>query len=261
MKNLYESILDDEEVLMNDVRNDGLTGFEGALSTTMKEISSRFQKASKDKKLKNIKLPSDEDIYACVYEVFKNAASRGKKLTSTFSGNNLFEYCKILYTGKLSAEQLNDERPVKNNVIYPHESATTIREYFDNAGYGREIKIKCNIGVVLLRINIDGYWHNEGGKPYMKFTIGIDYKGDKKAAKNIMPLDAFGHEIHEGDWCAGTTKTISQIIYGKAKFTKAKDKMYIDKCTVEFANCIVIKHDGKPVDMSDVKDKSIELKY
>jgi hypothetical protein len=261
MKNLYESILDDEEVLMNDVRNDGLTGFEGALSVTMKEISSRFEKASKDKKLKNIKLPSDDDIYACVYEVFKNAAGRGKKLTSTFSGNNIFEYCKILYTGKLSAEQLNDERPVKNNAIYPHECATTIREYFDNASYGREIKIKSNIGVVLLRINIDGYWHDEGGKPYMKFTIGIDYKGDKKAAKNIIPLDAFGHEIHEGDWCAGTTKTISQIIYGKAKFTKAKDKMYIDKCTVEFANCIVIKHDGKPVDMSDVEDKSIELKY
>ena len=36
--------------------------------------------------------------------------------------------------------------------------------------------------------------------------------------------------------------------------------MYIDKCTVEFENCIVIKHDGKPVDMSDVKDKPIELK-
>lgn len=261
MKNLYESILDDEEVLMNDAKNAGLTGFENAILATRKEISSRFEKASKDKKLKDIKFPTDKDIYPCVYEIFKNAASRGKKVTSTFSGNNTFEYCKILHTGKLSAEELNDERPVKNNATYPHECASTIEEYFDKASYGHEIKIKSNIGVVLLRINIGGYWFDDGDKPYMKFTIGIDYKGDKKAAQNIIPRDVFGHEIHEGDWCAGTTKTISQIIYGKAKFTKARDKMYIDKCTVEFENCIVIKHDGKPVDMGDVKDKSIELKY
>lgn len=261
MKNLYESILDDENVLINDVRNTGATGFEDAVSATMKEISSRFEKASKDKKLKDIEFPSEDKIWACVYEVFKNAASRGKKVTSTFSGNNILEYCKISYTGKLSAEELNDERPVKNNMTYPHECASIIHEYFDKASYGREIKIKSNIGVVLLRIRVDGYWFDKGDKPYMKFTIGIDYKGDKKAAQNIIPRDVFGHEIHEGDWCAGTTKTISQIIYGKAKFTKARDKMYIDKCTVEFENCIVIKHDGKPVDMSDVKDKSIGLKY
>jgi hypothetical protein len=260
MKNLYESILDNEDALIDDARNTGATGFEDAILATMKEISSRFEKASKDKKLKDIKFPSDNDIYPCIYEVFKNAASRGKKATSTFSGNNKFEYCKILYTGKLSAEELNDERPVEKNVTYPHECASIIHEYFDKASYGREIKIKSNIGIVLLRISISGYWFDNGSGPYMKFTIGIDYKGDKKAAQNIIPRDVFGHEIHEGDWCAGTTKTISQIIYGKAKFTKARDKMYIDKCTVEFENCIVIKHDSKPVDMSDVKDKSIELK-
>ena len=263
MKNLYESILDDEEVLMNDVRNAGLTGFESAISATMKEISSRFEKASKDKRLKDIKLPSDDKIYECVYEVFKNAVNRGKKLTSTFSGSNILEYCKILYTGKLSAKELNDDRPTKNNGTHPHEYASVINEYFDKASYGREIKIKSNIGVVLLRINIGGYWFDDGDKPYMIFGVGLDYKGKKNnaALNNIIPRDVFGHEIHEGDWCAGTTKTISQIIYGKAKFTKARDKMYIDKCTIEFENCIVIKHDGKPVDMSDVKDKSIELKY
>lgn len=259
MKNLYESILDDEEVLMNDVRNAGLTGFEDAMSAIMKEIISRFEKASKDKKLKDIKLPSDDEIWACIYEVFKNAAGRGKKLTSTFSGNNILEYCKILYTGKLSADELNDERPVKNNAIYPHECTSVIREYFDKASYGREIKIKSNIGVVLLRININGYWYDDGDKPYMKFTIGIDYKGNKKAAQNIIPRDVFGHEIHEGDWCAGTTKTISQIIYGKAKFTKARDKMYIDKCIIEFENCIVIKHDGKSINFDDVKNEYIGL--
>ena len=260
MKNLYESILDDENVLIDDTRNSITTGFEDAMSATMKEITSRFEKASKDKKLKDIKFPSSSEIWACIYEVFKNAASRGKKITSTFSGNSVSEYCKILYTGKLSAEELNDERPVKKNIIYPHEFASIINEYFDNARFGREIKIKSNIGVVLLRIDIGGYWYKDD-KPYMKFTIGIDYKGDKKAAQNIIPRDVFGHEIHEGDWCAGTTKTISQIIYGKAKFTKARDKMYIDKYTVEFENCIVIKQNGKSVNFDDVKDKSIELKY
>jgi hypothetical protein len=66
MKNLYESILDNEDALIDDARNTGATGFEDAVLATMKEISSRFEKASKDKKLKDIKLPSDKDIYPCV---------------------------------------------------------------------------------------------------------------------------------------------------------------------------------------------------
>lgn len=113
MRNLIESILDDENVLISDIRNTIATGFEDAMSATAKEITSRFEKASKDKKLKDIKFPSDDDVWACIYEVFKNAAGRGKKITSTFSGNNILEYCKISYTGKLSAEELNDERPVE----------------------------------------------------------------------------------------------------------------------------------------------------
>jgi hypothetical protein len=257
MKNLYESILDDEEIWMGDLRKDTkFGGFENAIHTLTREISERFKQASKDKKLKELRFPDDDDIYEAIIDLFKGAINRGKLPSSNFKG--YYFNLKIYYTGKKDVYTLNDERPKNGNVTLPAEESRIINDYF---GYP-ELKIKCDTGIILLGPSCSGFWYEGEDKPYLMLGVDLNYKGKKNAAlNNIMPLDAFGHEIHEGDWCAGTTKTISQIIYGKAKFTKARDKMYIDKCTVEFKNCIVIKHDGKPVDMSDVKDKSIELKY
>jgi hypothetical protein len=256
MKNLYESILDDEEVLTGNLQKDiDFGGFKNAIHTLTNEISERFKKASKDKKLKELKFPDDHDIHEAIVYLFKGVISHGKVPSSNFKG--YYFKLKIYYTGKKDAYTLNDERPKDGNITGAAEESNIINDYL---GYP-ELKIKCDTGIILLEPSCFGYWHDDGDKPYLILGVDLNYKGNKKAAQNIIPRDVFGHEIHEGDWCAGTTKTISQIIYGKAKFTKAKDKMYIDKCTVEFANCIVIKHDGKPVDMSDVKDKSIELKY
>lgn len=257
MKNLYESILDNEEVLISDLRKDtDLGGFENAIHILTSEISERCKKASKDKKLKELKFPDDDDIYEAIIDLFKGAINRGRIPSSNFKG--YYFKLEIYYTGKKDADTLNDERPMAGKHILPAEESNIIKNYF---GYP-ELKIKCDTGIILLEPSCLGYWYDDGDKPYLILGVDLSYKGKKNAVLNdIIPRDVFGHEIHEGDWCAGTTKTISQIIYGKAKFTKARDKMYIDKCIVEFKNCIVIKHDSKPVDMSDVKDKSIELKY
>lgn len=256
MKSLYESILDDEEVLMGDLQKDtNLGGFENAISTLASEILGRFEKASKDKKLKELKFPDKIDIYEEIIDSFKNAINHGKIPSSNF--NNYYFVLNIYYTGKKDAHTLNDERPKDGKNIWPAEESNIINNYF---GYP-ELKIKCDTGIILLEPSCFGYWYDDGKNPYLRLGFDLNYKGNKKYVANKKIFDVFGHEIYEGDWVAGTMKSNSQIIYGKAKFTKAMDKLYIDKYTVELKNCIVIKHDGKPVDMSDVKDKSIEPSY
>lgn len=257
MKNLYESILDDESVLMSDLQKDtNLGGFENAIHTLTSEILGCFEKASKDKKLKELKFPDKSDIYEAIINLFKEAINRGKVPSSNF--NKYYFKLNIYYTGKKDVNTLNDERPTDGKYILPAEESNMINNYF---GYP-ELKIKCDTGIILLEPSCFERWYDDGKNPYLRLGFDLNYKGKKNTKlNNIIPRDVFGHEIHEGDWCAGTTKAISQIIYGKAKFTKARDKMYIDKRTVEFKNCIVIKHDGKPVDMSDVKNKSIEPDY
>lgn len=256
MKNLYESILDDERVLISDLqKNANLGGFEDAIQVLASEILGRFEKASKDKKLKELKFPDKSDIYEEIINLFKGAINRGKIPSSNF--NNYFFKLKIYYTGKKDADTLNDERPKNSKGILPPEESNIINTYF---GYS-ELKIKCDTGIILLEPSCFGYWYDGEKNPFLILGVDLNYKGNKKYTANKKMFDIFGHEIYEGDWVAGTMKSVSQIIYGKAKFTKAMDKLYIDDRAVELKNCIVIKHDGKPVDMSDVKDKSIELGY
>lgn len=264
MKNIadiLESLLDDEDVLINQTRDTGVDGFANTISVISKEVKDRCVKASKDKRFKELKFPTLEEIHAHTYELFERLVLNYNKSITSKLNDYVIRDLNIYYTGKSSAQELNDARPItKDGYIDEPEEVTILRkEYFNDGVF---IKLKSDTGKVQIKIKPIGYWYQEGKKVYIKFGVNVYYSPSTatiRATANKKILDVFGHEIHEGDWCAGTTKTISQIIYGKAKFTKARDKMYIDKCTVEFKNCIVIKHDGKPVDMSDVKDKSIEL--
>lgn len=262
MKNLYESILDDEDVLINQTRDTGIDGFANTISVISKEIEARCVKASKDKSFKEFKFPTLKEIHAQTYELFKRLVLNHNKYIASKLNDYVIPDLKIYYTGKSSAQELNDARPLTKNgfIDDPEEVKILRKEYFNNCDF---IKLKSDTGNIQIKINPGGYWYLDGKKIYIKFKVVVNYNPSAatvRATLNKKVLDVFGHEIHEGDWCAGTQLSDSKIIYGPVKMTKARDKLYINDGTYdnicEFYNCIVIKHNGKPVNFSDVKDKA-----
>ena len=269
MKHLFESILDNEDVLINQAKDTGVDGFANTINVISEEIESRCVKASKDKRFKEFKFPTLEEIHAQTHELFKRLVLNHNKSIASKLNDYAIQNLKIYYTGKLSAQELNDARPIikngKNSYIGEHEEIIFLRDkYFNGYDY---IKLKSDVGNITIRLKPGGFWYADGNKIYMKLIVGVNYSPSAatvRAASNKKLLDAFGHEIHDGDWCAGTQLSCPQIIYGPVKMTKSRDKLYINdghyNNLCELKNCIVIKHNGKPVDFSDVKDKPIELK-
>lgn len=63
MRSLCESILDDEDILIANVKDTGLQGFDDLVNKVSGELISRFNKMRKDSTLKNLIFPNDEEIY------------------------------------------------------------------------------------------------------------------------------------------------------------------------------------------------------
>lgn len=264
ISDILESLLDDEDVLINQTRDTGIDGFVNTINVISKEIESRCVKASKDKHFKELKFPTSEEIYEKTYELFKNVVENGKTVASKLN-RWIISDLRIYYTGKLSTQELNDARPITKNgfIDEPEEVKILRKEYFNNCDF---IKLKSDTGNIQIEIDPIGYWYQAGDKTCIRFRVIVSYKPSAatiRAAVNRKALDVFGHEIHDGDWCAGTQLSCPQIIYGTATLTKTRDKVYIYdgkyKNICELKNCIVIKHNGKPVDFSGIADKPIQL--
>ena len=187
----------------------------------------------------------------------------------TFCSNIINEGFSIFikYKGKKSIDELNDERG-KGKYGPEHPiAAQALQEYFNDCEW---FKLKSDFGNI--ELHFPNYYNQSWELSNDRKNIGLilriclNYRANAAARKQFVPktpLDVFGHEIHDGDWCAGTQISCPQIIYGIAKLTKSQAKVYIYdgkyKNMCELKNCIVIKHNDKPVDFSDVKDKPISL--
>jgi hypothetical protein len=269
MKHLFESILDDEDVLINNASDLGLGGFESSITSIVDDISSRLKKASNDKLLKDYKFPTEDEIYNVISDLFKIALKNNKTITSNFS-SYYFEF-KIKYTGKKSIEDLNDFMTNKRSwEIDDQPEVIALNSYFDTVDSWEPvtIKVKSKTGNIIYKVVTENKWLKKGKDIYLELSGSLSYKPNAAALKSLTnkkALDTFGHEISDGDWCAGTQISCPQIVYGTAILTKTKDKVYIydgkHKNMCLLSNCIVIKHNGKPVDMSDVKDDPIQLHY
>lgn len=267
MKHLFESILDDEDVLINNTSDFGLGGFENTITSIVDDISSRLKKASNDKLLKEYKFPTEDEIYNEISNLFKIALNNNKSITSNFS--NYYLDLKIIYTGKKSVKDLNDFMVNKRSWdVEDQREVVALNSYFDTDKSWDPVilKVKSKTGYITYKMSVENKWFKTGKDIYLKLCGSLSYKPNANALKSLAnkkALDAFGHEISDGDWCAGTQISCPQIVYGTATLTKTKDKVYIydgkykNMCLL--SNCIVIKHNGKPVDFSDVKDDPIQL--
>ena len=266
MKNIsdiLESLLDDEDVLINQTRDTGVDSFSNTIGVITNEVFTRIKKASKDKRLKELKFPSEKEIHESLFDLFKNVVANKKTVVSKLK-NYIATGLRVYYTGKLSARELNDIRPTTKEgwIDYAEESKILNNEYFERYNY---IKLKSDVGNIQIEIELLGYWNQDGNDPYLPLRIKVNYSPSVSTVKSFTELnkkvcDVFGHEIHEGDWCAGTQLREAKIIYGPVKFTKARDKVYIYDGSYdnicELYNCIVIKHNNKSINFNDVKDNA-----
>lgn len=162
MKNLYESILDDEEDLITAAQDYGLNGFGDLVDKITDELNSRFDKMRKDSKLKNLIFPEKYDIYKDIYNIVS-----GRNIGRAFESDSLKLIIKRK-DNKTVDELHKDLKKWGSNLEYldefPHEIKIVVK-YFDKdfntryPGYKR-IKLKCNIGTVTISTYPEEGWHS-----------------------------------------------------------------------------------------------------
>ena len=263
MKNLYESILDDEDVLIANVKDTGLQGFDDLVNKVSGELISRFDKMRKDSTLKNLIFPDDEEIYKDVRGEIERKLSLNKTIANSFATQSLTYVIKR--KDKKTTEELHKNVPRDphfNWMIDLPDEIKQVAKYFGKdykttLRYDNPLKIKCNIGNVILCVQIDREW-THSSNPIFKIEWHFEYK-PSSASKNKMintkPVDFLGHPISDGDLAVGVQRGNSYLNLDVVKLAKSGNMVYVGKQRCELKDIIVIQHNGKSVDMSDVKLK------
>lgn len=264
MKNLYESILDDEEKLIAAAQDNGLEGFGDFVNEATKELNSIFDKMRKDSKLKNLIFPDHEEVYNKLSNEVKNEIQYGKTIAKNFKSNPMIHVIKR--KDKKTADELNQTAPRDPNhpnwVIDFSDEMKLVAQYFGK-DYGTRrpdnnpaIKIKFDIGTAILHIGIDDDWEtNNNSETLFRIEWWYEYRpgaAAKRAGVNATPKDFFGHIISTGDLAVGVQRGDSHFNLGPVKLAQSGNFVFIGSQRYELKDVIVIQHNGKSVDMSDV---------
>ena len=263
MKNLYESILDDEDILIANVKDTGLQGFDDLVNKVSGELISRFDKMRKDSTLKNLIFPDDEEIYKDVRGEIERKLSLNKTIANSFSSQALTYIIKR--KDKKTAEELHKNVPRDprfNWMVDLPDEIKQVAKYFGKdykttLRYDNPLKIKCNTGNVILRVQIDREW-TKSSNPIFTIEWYFEYKpssASKNKHINTNPVDFLGHPISDGDLAVGVQRGNSYLNLDVVKLAKSGNMAYVGKQRCELKDIIVIQHNGKSVDMSDVKLK------
>lgn len=153
---------------------EGLSGFENTISIIADDLDDRCKKASKDARFKEFEFPTKEEIYESISELFNNVIPSLFKKASVSSrlSNYVAPHLKIYYTGKLSADELNDMRPRSKwgNITRSEDVEYLNKEYFNMPDL---IKLKTDIGTVQLCVVANGYWNRSGNQIYMDLYVDL----------------------------------------------------------------------------------------
>ena len=167
MKNLSQMI---NEGLLEE----SLNGFEKTISIITDDLDDRCKKASKDTRFKEFEFPTKEEIYQSISELFNNVIpSLFKKASvSSILSNYVAPHLKIYYTGKLSADELNDMRPRSKwgHITRSEDVESLNKEYFNMPDL---IKLKTDTGTVQLSVAANGYWYKTGNRICMDLFINL----------------------------------------------------------------------------------------
>ena len=262
-KSIYESILDDEDVLIANVKDTGLQGFGSLVNKTSGELISRFDEMRKDSKLKNLIFPDDEEIYKDVRSLIEKQLKDNKTIANSFSSHSLTY--TIRRKDKKTAKELHENVPrdprFKWMIDLPDEIKQVAKyfgkDYKTTLMYDNPLKIKCDVGNVVLRIQIDREW-SDSSNPTFKIEWYFEYKpssASKNKTINTNPVDFLGHPISDGDLAVGVQRGNSYLNLDVVKLAKSGNRVYVGKQLCALQDIIVIQHNGKSVDMSDVKLK------
>lgn len=163
---------------------ENLTDFTSTINTLTNDIDYRCKQASKDKRLKDLAFPTKDEIYESVSKLFNNVIPTVfKKATvaSRLSNYNAPEL-KVIYTGKLSYQELEDMRPrTKTHILGAEEAKILDTEYF------KDIKIKSDTGTVNIILSASGSWHidrQNSNEIYMPLYMNLySYRPNSAAMK------------------------------------------------------------------------------
>lgn len=265
MKNLYESILDDEEDLIAAAQDNGLNGFGDLVNKITGELNSRFDKMRRDSKLKNIIFPDHEEVCKGVRNEIEYAIiKRGKDISKSFMSNSVC--LKLKYNGQKTADELNQNAPRDPKhpdwIVDFSDELKQVAQYLDKdfkkrTSYDNPIKLKCDIGSIALRISIDQKWTSNTNNTGAVFIIlwSFEYRpsaASKNKMVNTNPVDFLGHPISDGDLAVGVQRGDSHFNLGPVKLAQRGNFVFIGSQRYELKDVIVIQHNGKSVDMSDV---------
>lgn len=194
---------------------------------------------------------------------------RQKKLNNNKTIANSFSSHVLSYIierkDKKTAEELHKNVPRDPNfkwMINLPDEIKQVAKYFGKdykttLRYDNPLKIKCNIGNVILYVQIDREWVDRSN-PIFTIDWYFEYK-PSSASKNKMintnPVDFLGHPISDGDLAVGVQRGNSYLNLDVVKLAKSGNMVYVGKQRCELKDIIVIQHNGKSVDMSDVKLK------
>lgn len=263
MKSLYESILDDEEDLITAAQDNGLNGFGDLVNKITGELNSRFDKMRKDSKLKNLIFPDHEEVCKDVRSKIEYVIKQGKDISKSFSSHT------IAYTIKRkdrkTADELNHTAPRDskhpNWIVDFSDEIKQAAQYFDKNfntrdSYNNPIKIKCDIGNIVLRISLDEKWEtNTQSEAIFRICWSFEYRpstASKNKMVNTNPKDFLGHLISDGDLAVGVQRGYSHFNLGAIKLAKSRNFAYIGSQRYELKDIIVIQHNGKSIDMGDI---------
>jgi hypothetical protein len=267
MKNLYESILDDEDVLIANVKDTGLQGFDDFVIKAFREFTSRFDKMRKDSKLKNLIFPDNQELYDKIVGEVKNEIQYGKTIAKNFKSYPMIYVIKR--KDKKTADELNQTAPRDPDhpkwVVDFSDEMKRVAQYFDKDFGTRRpddnpaIKIKFDIGTAILHIGIGDEWDtNDNSETLFRIEWWYEYRpgaAAKRVGINTKPVDVLGHPVSDGDLVVGVQRGDSHLNIGYAKMASSGNRVYIGNQLYTLSDIVVLQHNGKSVDMSDVKLK------
>lgn len=265
MKNLYESILDDENDLIAAARDMGFKGFGDFVNKTTNELNSIFDKMRKDSKLKNLIFPDHEEVYNKLADEVKNEILYGKTISKNFSSYHIVHVIKR--KDKKTADELNQTAPrdpdyPKWTIDFPDEMKRVAQYLGKDFGTRRPnnnptIKIKFDMGTAILHIGIEDEWKTtNNSEALFRIEWWYEYRPNasaKRAGINTKPNDFLGHPVSDGDLVIGVQRGDSHLNIGYAKMASSGNRIYIGKQYYTLGDIVVLQHNGKSVDMSDVK--------